>query len=112
MRHKYAARLSRRQFLRLSLSLSLSSCLLQASGETIIPLLCHDRFVNIGKEEECKGSNKNIKPFRSFGVVAKQQERGHMEFSEKYLFAEKKPMYDTIPLIILDKVKKEHSKSL
>jgi len=35
-----------------------------------------------------------------------------MEFSEKYIFAQKKPMYDTIPLIIFDKVEKKHLKSL
>ncbi|EZA54843.1 hypothetical protein X777_05129 [Ooceraea biroi] len=34
----------------------------------------------------------------------------HMEPSEKYVFAQKKPMYDTIPLIIFEKVEKKYPK--
>ncbi|RLU20271.1 hypothetical protein DMN91_006878 [Ooceraea biroi] len=33
-----------------------------------------------------------------------------MEPSEKYVFAQKKPMYDTIPLIIFEKVEKKYPK--
>lgn len=45
-------------------------------------------------------------------VISRTREYNEMEFQEKFAIVQENPIYDTIPLIIIDKMGRKYSKGL